>query len=130
MGRLRSYAVFGITPRPGAARRYAAGTGNENFTVHLERSPQWMVHITVGDICSVMKSRPLGACPPAGLLGPSACDQLLLRNPSFASQGQFRCDRRFGLLAIGQCLKDQYDAFATPIPPHLAALVKQLETQK
>jgi hypothetical protein len=38
--------------------------------------------------------------------------------------------RRVGLLAIGQCLKDQYDALATPIPPHLAALVKQLETQE
>ena len=26
--------------------------------------------------------------------------------------------------------KDQYDALATPITPHLAALVKQLETQE
>ena len=39
-------------------------------------------------------------------------------------------NRRVGLLAIGQCLKDQYDALATLIPPHLAALVKQLETQE
>ena len=39
-------------------------------------------------------------------------------------------DRRVGLLAIGQCLKDQYDAFAAPIPPHIAALVEQLEMQK
>jgi hypothetical protein len=39
-------------------------------------------------------------------------------------------DRRVGLLAIGQCLKDQYDAFGTPIPPHLAALVRQLETRR
>jgi hypothetical protein len=38
-------------------------------------------------------------------------------------------DRRVGLSAIGQC-KDQYGALATPIAPHLAALVKQLETQK
>jgi hypothetical protein len=38
-------------------------------------------------------------------------------------------DRRVGLSAIGQWLKDQYDALATPIPPQLAALVKQLETQ-
>ena len=30
-------------------------------------------------------------------------------------------DRRVGLLAIGQCLKDQYDAFAAPIAPHLAS---------
>ena len=39
-------------------------------------------------------------------------------------------DRRVVLLAIGQCLKDQYDALATTIPPHFATLVKQLETQK
>jgi hypothetical protein len=39
-------------------------------------------------------------------------------------------DRRVGLSAIGQCLKDQYDALATPVPPHLAALVKQLEPQE
>jgi hypothetical protein len=39
-------------------------------------------------------------------------------------------DRRIGLSAIGQCLKDQYDALATPIPRHLATLVKQLETQE
>ena len=25
-------------------------------------------------------------------------------------------NRRVGLLAIGQCLKDQYDALATPVP--------------
>jgi hypothetical protein len=28
------------------------------------------------------------------------------------------------------CLKDQYDALATPMPRHLAALVNQLEMQK
>jgi hypothetical protein len=39
-------------------------------------------------------------------------------------------ERRVGMSAIGQCLKEQYDALATPIPPHLAALVRQLETQK
>jgi hypothetical protein len=36
-------------------------------------------------------------------------------------------DRRVGLSAIGQCLKDQYDTLATSIPPELAALVRQLE---
>jgi hypothetical protein len=39
-------------------------------------------------------------------------------------------DRRVGMLAIGTCLKDQYDALATPAPPHLAALVEKLETQE
>jgi hypothetical protein len=34
--------------------------------------------------------------------------------------------RRISLWAIGRCLKDQYDALASPIPPHLAALVKRL----
>lgn len=39
-------------------------------------------------------------------------------------------DKLVGLSAIGQCLKDQYDALATPVPPHLAALIEQLKTQK
>jgi hypothetical protein len=34
------------------------------------------------------------------------------------------------LLAIGDSLKAQYDALATPIPPHIAALVEQLEMKK
>ena len=39
-------------------------------------------------------------------------------------------DRRVGLLAVGQCLKEQYDALRTPMPRHLVALVEQLEMQK
>jgi len=38
-------------------------------------------------------------------------------------------DRLLGLSAIGQCLKDQYDALAPPISSELTALVKRLETQ-
>src|SRR6185312_16855109 len=37
---------------------------------------------------------------------------------------------RVGLTAMGQCLKDQYDAVTTPMPAHLAALVEQLEMQE
>jgi len=48
---------------------------------------------------------------------------------TYPSQSNWSRDRRVGLSAIGQCLKDQYDALVTPIPPHLAALVKQLEEQ-
>ena len=50
----------------------------------------------------------------------------------FQSQSKFNParDRRVGLLAIGQCLKDQYDALASPMPRHLAALIEQLETQR
>ena len=63
---------------------------------------------------------------------PSACNSVLLRNPSLSKPSKFNParDRRVGLLAIGQCLKDQYDALATPMPRHLAALVKQLEMQR
>jgi hypothetical protein len=39
------------------------------------------------------------------------------------------CDRRAWLSALGQSLKAQYDALAAPIPPRLAALVRQLERQ-
>jgi len=35
-----------------------------------------------------------------------------------------------GLSAIGRSLKDRYDALASPMPPHLAALVEQLKMQK
>ena len=51
---------------------------------------------------------------------------------SYPSQSKWNParDRRVGLSAIGQCLKDQYEALTTPIPPHLALLVKQLETQE
>jgi hypothetical protein len=44
-------------------------------------------------------------------------------------QVNFARDRQVGLTAIGRALKEQYDALATPIPSHLAALVKQLEMQ-
>ena len=43
---------------------------------------------------------------------------------------QNKSDRLVGLSAIGQSLKDHYDALASPIPPHLAALVEQLKTQE
>jgi hypothetical protein len=33
-------------------------------------------------------------------------------------------------LSIGDCLRAQYDALAPPMPPHIAALVEQLETGK
>jgi hypothetical protein len=51
-----------------------------------------------------------------------------------SSQTQSTCDsardRRVGLSAIGQCLKDQYDALAAPVLPHIAAFVERLNTQK
>jgi hypothetical protein len=37
-------------------------------------------------------------------------------------------DQRAWLLAIGRWLRVEYDAIAEPVPPRLAALVKQLET--
>jgi hypothetical protein len=38
-------------------------------------------------------------------------------------------DLHVGLSAIGRSLRDQYDALAAPMPPYLAALVKQLEAR-
>jgi hypothetical protein len=37
-------------------------------------------------------------------------------------------DRSVWLTAIGQSLKDQYDALATPVPRHIAALVEKFDT--
>jgi hypothetical protein len=39
------------------------------------------------------------------------------------------CDRRAWLSALGRSLKAEYDALAAPLPPRLAALVRQLEAQ-
>jgi hypothetical protein len=33
-------------------------------------------------------------------------------------------------LSLGHCLRVQYDALAAPVPPHIAALVQQLDRQK
>jgi hypothetical protein len=34
------------------------------------------------------------------------------------------------LLSIGQHLRAEYDAFSASLPPHISALVEQLETKK
>src|SRR5215831_6862520 len=43
------------------------------------------------------------------------------------SQNKWNPDRhrRDGLMAIGQCLKDQYDALATPVPPPASRRTRQ-----
>jgi hypothetical protein len=38
-------------------------------------------------------------------------------------------DRYARLIAIGRSLREQYDTLAAPVPPHLAALVKDFEAQ-
>ncbi len=44
--------------------------------------------------------------------------------------GLLPLDSRVWLSAIGQRLKAEYDAIVGPVPPRLAALVKQLEMQE
>jgi hypothetical protein len=39
-------------------------------------------------------------------------------------------DRLVALTAIARRPKDQYDTLATPVPPHLAALVEQVGARK
>jgi hypothetical protein len=36
-------------------------------------------------------------------------------------------DKRAALMVIGRLLREQYNALATPVPPHLAALVEKLK---
>jgi hypothetical protein len=45
------------------------------------------------------------------------------------SKFMLACDRRAWLSALGRSLKAEYDALAAPLPPRLAALVRQLEAQ-
>jgi hypothetical protein len=67
--------------------------------------------------------------PPQLIGSTTGCVGMWFPGPLRANVNPAR-DRRVGLSAIGQCLTDQYDALAPPVPPHLAALVEQLETQE
>jgi Rrf2 family protein len=48
----------------------------------------------------------------------------ILTEPDSVRQSRAR-DRRVALTEIGRLLRDQYNALATPVPPHLAALVEK-----
>jgi len=51
------------------------------------------------------------------------------RSMSGSSHSQvFPAGDRSVWLSIGNCLRARYDALAQPVPPHIAALVEQLET--
>jgi len=55
-------------------------------------------------------------------------DQPLVNRPS-RNRAAFVGDRSVWL-SLGQCLRAHYDALAAPVPPRIAALVEQLDTQK
>ena len=55
-------------------------------------------------------------------------DQSLVNRPP-RNRAAFVRDRSVWL-SLGHCLRVQYDALATPVPPHIAGLVEQLDTQK
>jgi Rrf2 family protein len=50
----------------------------------------------------------------------------ILTEPDSVRQSRAR-DRRAALMVIERLLKEQYNALATPVPPHLAALVEKLK---
>jgi hypothetical protein len=60
---------------------------------------------------------------------PSARHAIPAPRAKLPSKLMLACDRRAWLSALGQSLKAQYDALAAPVPPRLAALVRQLEAQ-
>jgi hypothetical protein len=62
-------------------------------------------------------------------------DHPLRHHPTVFSSGQRRSavsvrDSAVWMLAIGNSLKAQYDSRAAPLPPHIVALVEQLEMKK
>jgi hypothetical protein len=67
--------------------------------------------------------------PPFSRLSAShTADQSRVNRPP-RNRAVFARDRSVWL-SLGQCLRVQYDALAAPVPPHIAALVEQLDTQK
>jgi len=57
-----------------------------------------------------------------------AADQPLVNRPA-RNRATFAGDRSVWL-SLGHCLRAHYDALAAPVPPRIAALVEQLDTQK
>jgi hypothetical protein len=55
-------------------------------------------------------------------------DQSLANRPP-RNRAVFIGDRSVWL-SLGECLRAHYDALAAPVPPRIAALVEQLDTQK
>jgi hypothetical protein len=62
-----------------------------------------------------------------GSASPTADQPLVNRPPR--NRAAFVGDRSVWL-PLGQCLRARYDALAPPVPPRIAALVEQLDTQK
>jgi len=62
-----------------------------------------------------------------GSASPTADQPLVNRPPR--NRTAFVGDRSVWL-SLGQCLRAHYDALAPPVPPRIAALVEQLDTQK
>jgi hypothetical protein len=95
---------------------------------HLIDAPAWPAHHLPIELCSADTGAeaPLAAPTPASARDASPKPQAERPLPS---RLMLACDRRGWLSAIGQSLKAQYDALAAPVPPRLAALVKQLEAQ-
>ena len=57
-----------------------------------------------------------------------AADQPLVNRPP-RNRAAFVGDQSVWL-SLGHCLRAHYDALAAPVPPRIAALVEQLDTQK
>jgi hypothetical protein len=95
---------------------------------HLIDAPARPAHHLPIELCSAdtAAAAPLAAPAPASARHASPKPQAERPLPS---RLMLACDRRGWLSAIGQSLKAQYDALAAPVPPRLAALVKQLDAQ-
>jgi len=74
-------------------------------------------------------AKPQQPAPPfaRGSASPAADQPLVNRPPR--NRAAFVGDRSVWL-SLGQCLRAHYDALAAPVPPRIAALVEQLDTQK
>ena len=83
------------------------------------------------EFCADQSPSPKGQkpVPPFSRVSAShTADQSLVNRPP-RNRAAFVRDRSVWL-SLGHCLRAQYDALAAPIPPHIAALVQQLDRQK
>jgi hypothetical protein len=92
----------------------------------VEHPPRYRASVRADQFQSAKRQKP---APPfaRGSASPTADQPLVNRPPR--NRATFVGDRSVWL-SLGHCLRAQYDALAAPVPPRIAALVEQLDTQK
>jgi GAF domain-containing protein len=127
---LRAVALHGAPPAY-AEERHRVPLSRPDPTTMLGRALRTKQPVQIADIRDEPDGSDAGVISTGAKLAKLAGARTTLAVPMVKEQGLvgailiFRQEVR----QLGGSLRDQYDALAAPVPPYLAALIKQLEAQ-